>query len=945
MKKTHVKSAARQKYDKMIKLRKIGLYAVLFAAFVIVIIRSTSVFVKNNEKRLEPQVARAVVQVANLLPKLEQNEAALRNAYTRMMESWNTVQKVGLLQDLSYTPDDTNTIEQLIDNALSWSNRVTRLKVGRDGYMIVVDKATGRIISHPDESIEGLDLYDFSEITEDEIVDLDTIGPKTKADDLDLPIVQIWPELDYYEEAPSVKRFLSYLDLALVCSVIDYNDTYIICGIPMTELLSYIFGNALLFSVFYLVMMWLLVKWICLVMNFKRDTAKTLRPRLISYSIIVCISLFALSLYTQILSDVTNDLKTMDKHAEVAVEMLNSYQEQRDSLNSSMDNLYGVQCMVTAKMVEREGRENLSRKDIQKIADDVGAKYVYVFDRDGNVIVTNSPYDRYKISEDPKDASFAFRALLEGVYGVIQNPTVDPFFNEYLQYVGISTRDENDICDGFVMIAVDPTVRDSLLSSLTVESVLNNLVIGLPDHAIAIDKDDMTIVATTGIGYKGDKIESLGFREENLTDSFSGFLKVDGVTYYAGVSESSELYLVPIVRRSGFFGSIITAAHLTLYAIVFCIIVILMTLYRYQKDVVDGAPMVKEDDSEMFEEVLATHPSGLIHIHEKQGIEERWHVHKIPKWEQTPEKRIGNIIYKLLLIFCLFILLPTLYVTMNKTNSILDLNNLAYILSGNWQKGLNIFALTSCIFLLCAMDVFVILLNRILYLIARVSSMRVETVCLLLKNAMKYICIVIFVYYGLSKFGVQTQTLLASAGILSLMISLGAKDLVGDIIAGFFIMLEGSYKVGDFVTVGSWYGTVVEIGLRTTRVRFFNETKIFNNSSMRDIINADGPVARKILLMPIGYDADLLEIEKVLKEELPKLENVIEGLVKPPTYDGVESFQDSSILLRITIFVNSENRYKAIRDLNREVKLIFDKHGINVPFNQIVVHEAKDKKV
>ena len=251
-------------------------------------------------------------------------------------------------------------------------------------------------------------------------------------------------------------------------------------------------------------------------------------------------------------------------------------------------------------------------------------------------------------------------------------------------------------------------------------------------------------------------------------------------------------------------------------------------------------------------------------------------------------------------------------------------------------------ALTSCIFLLCAMDVCVILLNNILYMIARVSSMRVETVCLLLKNAMKYICILIFVYFGLSKFGVQTQTLLASAGILSLMISLGAKDLVGDIIAGFFIMLEGSYKVGDFVTVGDWYGTVVEIGLRTTRVRFFNETKIFNNSSMRDIVNADGPVARKVLLMPIGYDADLEAIEAVLNEELPKLENVIEGLVKPPAYDGVDSFHESSVMLRITIFVNSEYRFKAIRDLNREVKLIFDRRGIVVPFNQLVIHEAKD---
>ena len=240
------------------------------------------------------------------------------------------------------------------------------------------------------------------------------------------------------------------------------------------------------------------------------------------------------------------------------------------------------------------------------------------------------------------------------------------------------------------------------------------------------------------------------------------------------------------------------------------------------------------------------------------------------------------------------------------------------------------------------MYVTVVLINHILYLVARVSDMRVETVCLLLKNAMKYICVIVFVYYGLSQFGVDTQTLLASAGILSLMISFGAKDLVSDIIAGFFTLLEGSYKVGDFITVGSWYGTVTEIGLRTTKVSFFSETKIFNNSSMRDIINRDGAVARMILKMPISYDANLYEVEAVLAEELPKLTDVIPGLLKPPVYEGVDSLADSSVLLRIAIYVNSGVRYPALRSLNREMKLIFDRHGIEIPFNQLVVHEAKE---
>jgi small conductance mechanosensitive channel len=148
--------------------------------------------------------------------------------------------------------------------------------------------------------------------------------------------------------------------------------------------------------------------------------------------------------------------------------------------------------------------------------------------------------------------------------------------------------------------------------------------------------------------------------------------------------------------------------------------------------------------------------------------------------------------------------------------------------------------------------------------------------------------------------------------------------------------------VGDFITVGSWYGTVTEIGLRTTKVNYFADTKIFNNSSLRDIVNSDGKVARMVLNPPVSYDADLLKLEAILEEELPKMTDKIPGLVKPPQYEGVESFGDSAINLRIAIYVAPDLRYPALRALNREVKLLFDRRGIEIPFNQIVVHQAQE---
>ena len=949
MKRGQAGTPAQKKYRKTIRRRKALLYLVLLLSFVLVLNVAVAVFASSYRKILEPQVNRAVIQVARLLPQLKKNEAMLRDSYDQMVQSWETIFDPDNEDLAEYIAERDKEYEQLVGDTLSWMNRVTKLQVGRDGFILVADKETSRILAHPNEDYVGRLIKPFDQLSEGEVISIGSIRPWTKPEDLHLEFEMIEPTRFARQNVKSADDLITYVNMTLFGCVIDNGDTYILCGVPLTEMFSYVLGNALIFCLFFLILMWLFVRWICLVTDSRRETARSFRPKLFSCATIVCLVLLGISWYTQILSNVTNDLKTMGKHANVAVETLNTYKEQRKKLNDWLDDFYLTQCGIAAQLVTEAGRDNLTRQNMQDMADALNVAYVYAFDQKGKVAVTNSPFDHFSLGDGPEAPTYGFHALLDGVYSMITEPVEDERYQEYVQYAGVSTRNEKDLCDGFVMIDIDPTMRDELLSPLTVDTVMENLIIGLPEYAIAVDKDTLEIVATTGLGFRDASIESLGLSEESLTEDFSGFLKIGGTLYYAGVSESEDLYLLPIARRTGNLESFLIALRLTVCAVITSLILILLTLLRYQKDVVDAYPAGEEF---LPEEKASAQPeaesssrsrfSGISNIfstQEKRGLEERWGMSTIPRSELTPEQRILRTVYRLLLVFCLFILLPTLYLSLNRGAEGIELNNLAYVISGNWQKGFNIFALTSCIFLLCAMYVASVLINRILYLIARVSDMRVETVCLLLRNALKYILVIIFVYYGLAQFGVDTKTLLASAGILSLMISFGAKDLVGDVIAGFFTLFEGSYKVGDFVTVGSWYGMVTEIGLRTTKVRYLTDTKIFNNSSMRDIINSD-PVARMILNMPISYDADLHQVEAILTEELPKLK--IPGMAKPPFYAGVQSFEDSSILLRIFLDVNSVDRDPAMRALKREVRLIFDRRGIEIPFNQIVVHEAKE---
>ena len=936
-----------RRYRRRLSFRKFLLYAVLVISFFIILSKNISLYSENYKNRLKPQICRAVIQVARIIPQLEESETALRDVCDQMNTSWERMAADGLLDEADYNiPDTRSKLEQFIGETLSWMDRVTKLKVGRDGCVVVVDKDTMSVIAHPDQTSLGIRLIPDDPLTKDNVLDLRSITSETKAEELEAKfnLFELYNPKD--ADLWGFFDFDDYLYRSIYGCVIEYEDYYIICGISFYERLSFL-SNAFFVTVILFILIWLIIRWISLVMDYRSETVKSMRNKLIAYSLIVCLVSFGVSVYFQTLTNVADDLKTMTHHAEVAVETLETYNKQSEKLGDWLDSFYEIQCRLAALMIQKR-QTPLSREAMQMYADYLNVKYIFLFDESGSVAVTNSNYDHAKVGSNPENPLYDFGVLLEGADCVVLPPQNIEKYNEYLQYIGVSIRNEEDLCDGFVMIGVDPALRDDLLNALKLEKVLQNLVIGLPDYAVAVDKETLQISETTGLGYIGENVDEIGISRENLEQNFSGFIEVNDISYYAGVSASADQYLVPVMRRTPNRGVFTNSLTLMLEAACILLIIMVLTLFRFRQDVLDAAPTEADEADDMEIEIDDDEEikieglfSGIRNrIREKKGFEDRWNVGSRDRSSMTPEKRVRKIVYRLLLLFCLFVLLPTLYISINTDTKIGELSNLTYVLSGKWEKGVNIFAFTSCIFLLCAMYVGAVLVDAILYRIARASDTRVETICLLIKNAIKYICVIIFVYYGLSQFGVNTQTLLASAGILSLMISLGAKDMVSDILAGFFIIFESAYKVGDFVEVGNWKGTVTEIGLRTTKVKRETNVKIFNNSSMRDIVSSED-ISRQTIKVAVSYDADIEEIGRILETELQKVgPDKIPGLRMGPKYEGVSSFEDSSVMIQIAIYVESTTRFPALRALNREVKLIFDRNGIEIPFNQVVVHEA-----
>lgn len=247
--------------------------------------------------------------------------------------------------------------------------------------------------------------------------------------------------------------------------------------------------------------------------------------------------------------------------------------------------------------------------------------------------------------------------------------------------------------------------------------------------------------------------------------------------------------------------------------------------------------------------------------------------------------------------------------------------------------------------------VLAIALFKVLKLIMRksfASSNRSITIVRLLESFGRWVIAIVTFIMVLAAWGVDTSTLLASAGILTLVIGLGAQSLVADIVAGVFIVFEGEYQVGDIVVIDGWRGTVKEIGMRTTKiVDAGGNTKIVNNSEIKTIINQTQDLSVAKCTMSIDYDESIPRVELVIRDNLDKIKKDIPTIVEGPFYKGVSELGASSVNLLFVAKCKEEDIYQVQRDLNRELFLLFNKENITIPFDQVVIsqRDVADSKV
>lgn len=153
------------------------------------------------------------------------------------------------------------------------------------------------------------------------------------------------------------------------------------------------------------------------------------------------------------------------------------------------------------------------------------------------------------------------------------------------------------------------------------------------------------------------------------------------------------------------------------------------------------------------------------------------------------------------------------------------------------------------------------------------NEKRSETLHKLIRSAIRYTIYFIAFFQILSTLGINTTSIVASAGIASVAIGFGAQSLVKDIISGFFIILEGQFDVGDEVKLYNQAafiagGSVMSLGLRSTKIRSGNgEIYFIPNGSINQVIN----YSLTYNLAEVKFSIQIDETIEVIEERIQKV--------------------------------------------------------------------------
>jgi small conductance mechanosensitive channel len=215
--------------------------------------------------------------------------------------------------------------------------------------------------------------------------------------------------------------------------------------------------------------------------------------------------------------------------------------------------------------------------------------------------------------------------------------------------------------------------------------------------------------------------------------------------------------------------------------------------------------------------------------------------------------------------------------------------------------------------------------REFLMIISGVLTPKMETAVRLLRSFVEYASFLGTVYAALIMLGMDISSLVASAGIMTLIVGLGAEDMVKDLVSGLFLIFESEFQVGDRIVVQGKTGQVREIGILSTKmVDENNNIFIVSNKEVSDVLNQTVRSSFTVIRFQLSSAIPIRKVQEVFARELPALKEKYQDLISEPRLRGIRNFSEGKMDCQIICEVQETKRFDLTCNMNREIMRIIE---------------------
>jgi len=225
---------------------------------------------------------------------------------------------------------------------------------------------------------------------------------------------------------------------------------------------------------------------------------------------------------------------------------------------------------------------------------------------------------------------------------------------------------------------------------------------------------------------------------------------------------------------------------------------------------------------------------------------------------------------------------------------------------------------------------------------------RAATLGDIIRKTIGVIIWIVAIIMALKEAGFDVGPILAGAGVVGLAVGFGAQNLVHDVIAGMFMLLENQIRINDVAVINGTGGLVEAINLRTTVLRGQDGTvHVFRNGTINTLSNMTHGYSYYVFDIGVAYKEDtdhVVEVVKGIAEEMMNEAPYQNLILAPLEVLGVDQFADSAVIIKARFKTAPIQQWTVGREMNRRIKKKFDEVGIEIPFPHTSVYFGEASK-